>query len=78
MAKVHSIHDAKTNLSRLIEQACRGEEIVIARGKKPVVKLVRVDSEPPRRKFGAMKGRARVTSAFFDPLPEDDLAAWDQ
>lgn len=78
MAKVHSIHDAKTNLSRLIEQACGGEEVVIARGKTPVVKLVRVDSEEPRRKFGAMKGRARVTSAFFDPLPDDELAAWGQ
>jgi len=78
MAKVHSIHDAKTNLSRLIEQACAGEEIVIARGKTPVVKLVRVDSEPPRRRFGAMKGRARVTGAFFEPLPEDELAAWGQ
>ena len=78
MSEIHSVHDAKTNLSRLIERACEGEEIVIARGKTPVVKLVRIDFEPPRRKFGAMKGRARVTPAFFEPLPEDELAAWSQ
>lgn len=78
MSKVHSIHDAKTHLSRLIERACAGEDIVIARGKTPVVRLVPVDSEAPCRKFGAMKGRARVTEAFFEPLPEDELAAWGQ
>ncbi|PYS34482.1 MAG: type II toxin-antitoxin system prevent-host-death family antitoxin [Acidobacteria bacterium] len=76
MSKIHSIHDAKTNLSRLIERACAGEEVVIARGKTPVVKLVPVESDVPRREFGAMKGRARVTRAFFEPLPEEELAAW--
>ena len=78
MSKVHSIHDAKTNLSRLIDQACKGEEIVIARGKTPVVKLVPILSEAAGRRFGAMKGRARVTRAFFEPLAEDELAAWDE
>lgn len=76
MPQIHSIHDAKTNLSRLIERACAGEEVVIARGKTPVVKLVPVGSDVPRRRFGAMKGRARVTRAFFEPLPEEDLTAW--
>jgi prevent-host-death family protein len=76
MSKTHSIHDAKTNLSRLIERARAGEEVVIAKGKTPVVKLVRIDGETQRRKFGAMKGRARVTRAFFESLPEDELAAW--
>jgi len=75
MSKIHSIHDAKTNLSRLIERACAGEEVVIARGKTPVVKLVPVASDVPRRRFGSMKGRARVTRAFFEPLPEEELAA---
>lgn len=76
MRKVHSIHSAKTNLSRLIERACAGEDIVIARGKTPVVKLVPTSSETPSRRFGAMKGRARVTQSFFEPLPEEELAVW--
>ena len=76
MSKIHSIHSAKTNLSRLIERACAGEDIVIARGKTPVVKLVPIREISPQRKFGAMKGRARVTKAFFEPLPEDELTKW--
>lgn len=78
MAKVYSIHYAKTNLSRLVELACVGEEIVIARGKTPVVKLVPTVSRVPRRQFGAMKGQARVARAFFEPLPEEELGAWGQ
>ena len=74
--KVHSIHAAKTHLSRLVERACAGEDIVIARGKTPVVRLVPTNSETPERRFGTMRGRARVTEAFFDPLPHEELAAW--
>ena len=76
MRKVHSIHAAKTQLSRLVERARAGEEVVIARGKTPVVKLVPMDAKPPRRRFGAMRGRARVTRAFFEPLPIEERAAW--
>ena len=76
MRKVHSIHAAKTHLSRLVERACAGEHMVIARGKTPVVKLVPVGADTPRRRFGAMRGRARVTQAFFEPLPSEELAAW--
>lgn len=78
MKTVHSIHSAKTNLSRLIERACAGEEVVIARGKTPVVKLVRAEAAPAQRTFGAMRGKARVTRAFFAPLPTEELAAWDE
>ena len=78
MAKVHSIHDAQAQLSRLIERACAGEDIVIARGKTPVVRLVPIDFEAPARKYGAMKGRSRVSDAFFESLPEDESTAWGQ
>jgi len=71
------IHAAKTNLSRLIERACAGEDIVIARGSTPVVRLVPIAAKPAKRRFGAMKGRARVTAAFFDPLPDAELDAWE-
>jgi len=72
----HSIHAAKTQLSRLIARTERGEEVVIARGRRPVAKLVPLGHVPPRREFGAMRGRARVTASFFDALPEDELTAW--
>ena len=50
-----TIHKAKTELSRLIEKACRGEEIIIARGKKPVVRLVAIEDKRGQRKPGAWK-----------------------
>ena len=75
--KTVTIHHAKTQLSRLIEAAVAGEDIVIARGRTPVVRLVSVDAQPPARAFGAMRGRARVTPAFFAPLPAAELDAWE-
>lgn len=69
-----SVHEAKTHLSRLLERAHRGEEIVITKGKKPYAKLVALDVAEPRRP-GLLKGV--VTDAFFAPLPEEELAAWD-
>ena len=69
------IHEAKAKLSNLIQRALAGERIVIARGKEPVVRLVPVD-RPVGRQFGAMKGRASVDDSFFDPLPDDELEAW--
>ena len=77
MKKVHSIHAAKTHLSRLVEQAEAGAEVVIARGKTPVARLTAVKAKTPRRQFGAMRGRARVTRAFFEPLPSDELDRWE-
>lgn len=70
---MHSIHAAKTQLSRLIELAEKGEEVIIARGSTPVVRLVRLEAQKPARRFGAMKGQVKVTDAFFEPLPADIL-----
>jgi prevent-host-death family protein len=75
--KTITVHAAKTQLSKLIERACAGEEIIIARRRTPVVRLVPVDQAAPQRTFGAMRGRARVDAAFFEPLPPDELAAWE-
>lgn len=71
-----TVHAAKTHLSRLIQEACDGHEIVIARRDVPVARLVPVRGAPTRRKFGAMKGKATVTDAFFQPLDADELASW--
>jgi prevent-host-death family protein len=77
VAKAHSIHAAKTHLSRLVERAERGEDVIIARGSTPVARLTRLRRDRPGRRFGAMRGRARVTRAFFEPLPEAELAGWE-
>jgi prevent-host-death family protein len=77
MKRIHSIHEAKTHLSRLVERAEAGDEVIIARGKTPVVRLTPVKAHAPRRRFGAMRGRAKVTQAFFEPLPPEELARWE-
>ncbi len=71
-----TIHKAKTELSRLIERACRGEEIVIARGKKPVVRLVAISTEVKKRKPGILKGKISYTPDAFDPLTDQELKDW--
>jgi len=68
-----TIHKAKTELSRLIEKACQGEEIVIARGKKPVVRLVAIADKDGKRKPGAWKGKICYTPDAFDPLSDGDM-----
>jgi len=75
--KLHTVHEAKTHLSRLLERVEAGEEVVIARGKIPVARLTAVGAPRPRRKFGALRGRARVTAAFFEPLSTDELDRWE-
>jgi prevent-host-death family protein len=71
------VHEAKTNLSKLIEQACRGEEVVIARGAIPVVRLVPVGEVQGRRQPGALRGKLRVGPEFFQPLPAGELSPWE-
>jgi prevent-host-death family protein len=77
----YTVHEAKTHLSKLIERAERGEEVIIARGDKPVVKVTAIESKPkPKRQPGTLKGVLPEIpdSAFFDPLPEDELKLWEE
>jgi antitoxin (DNA-binding transcriptional repressor) of toxin-antitoxin stability system len=69
-----TIHKAKTQLSRLIEKACKGEEIIIARGKTPVVKLVALPmAQKKKRTPGLWKGKISYTRDAFDPLTDQEL-----
>ena len=68
-----NVHDAKTHLSRYLEQVTRGEEIIIARAGQPVAKLVPLAAGPACR-FGVLKGRIVVPDDFDAPLPDDVLA----
>jgi prevent-host-death family protein len=72
-----TIHEAKTNLSRLLEKASNGEEVIIARGSKPVARLVAIGEVKGKRQPGSMKGELEVGPEFFEPLPADELAGWE-
>ena len=71
-----NVHQAKTQLSRLLAQVEAGDEVVIARNGKPVARLVGCRRRG-KRQFGALKGRVTVDDSFFDPLPETELSAWE-
>ena len=73
---VVNVHQAKTQLSRLLAQVERGEEVVIARNGEPVARLVSL-RPAAKRQFGALRGRIRIDDRFFEPLPEEELAAWE-
>jgi prevent-host-death family protein len=75
--KTITIHRAKTTLSQLIERACRGEDVVIARGTKPVARLVPIADQIGNRRPGALKGKLHVGPEFFEPLPSEELDAWE-
>ena len=70
-----TVHQAKTQLSKLIAQAVSGEDVVIASGPTPKVRLTPV-SPVRKREFGALKGVVSLDESFFEPLPADELAAW--
>jgi len=74
---VITIHHAKTNLSRLIKKASAGEEVIIARGDKPVARLIPFGQVKGKRHPGSLKGKLHVGQEFFSPLPAEELAAWE-
>lgn len=69
-----NVRDAKAQLSRLVDAALLGEEVIITRAGEPCVRLVPLEQSP--RQPGAAKGKAALTPAFFDPLPDDQLRGW--
>lgn len=73
-----NIHHAKTHLSRLLERAGSGEEIVIAKAGKPVAKLVPMPPSRPGRKKGLMKGKIKISKEFDKPLPKKVQAAFER
>ena len=73
---VVNVHEAKTQLSRLLVQVEAGEEVVIARNGTPVARLVTYRRQGKRRP-DALKEEVTIPDSFFDPLPEEELAAWE-
>lgn len=76
MPQIVNVHEAKTHLSRLLEQAHGGEEIILAKAGKPYARLVPLAPAESGRRPGRLKGR--LSDAFFDPLPADELAGWEE
>jgi prevent-host-death family protein len=72
-----TIHTAKTTLSQLLARVEAGEEIVLARGKAPIAKLVPFQPPTTKRQFGALRGVISIGPEFFEPLSEEDLATWE-
>jgi prevent-host-death family protein len=70
---IYNIHDAKSQLSKLIEAVQHGEEVVIAKAGKPVAVLGPVNSVPPKRVRGVLKGQINLGPEFDEPLPPDLL-----
>jgi prevent-host-death family protein len=76
--KTVTIHKAKTTLSQLLARVEAGEEVVLARGKEPIAKLVPFRASKGGRRFGALRGMVSIGPEFFEALPEEEMAAWEQ
>ena len=69
----YTVHQAKTNLSRLIKDAEQGKEVIITRGKNPVARIVPIPGPSKKRVPGSMKGQIWSAPGAFDPLTDDEL-----
>ena len=69
----YTVHQAKTNLSRLLEQAAAGKDVVIARGEEPVAKLIAIGTARKKRVPGKLKGKIHAAHDAFAPLSEQEL-----
>lgn len=69
MSTTVNVHEAKTNLSELLNKALRGEEVIIARSNVPVVRLVPVTPTPKKRVAGLNRGKLHMAADFDAPLP---------
>lgn len=64
-----NVHEAKTHLSRLLDRAHAGEEIIIAKSGEPYARLVPLEGQQARRQSGTLKGQVEIGDGFFEPLP---------
>lgn len=72
-----NIYDAKTQLSRLVDEVASGEDIVIARAGRPAARLTRVAPDRPQRRLGLLDGAFEIPDDFNRPLPEEMLRAFE-
>ncbi|MBL8288339.1 MAG: type II toxin-antitoxin system Phd/YefM family antitoxin [Rubrivivax sp.] len=72
-----NIYDAKTRLSQLVDRAAAGEDVVVSRNGKPLVRITRLEAAKRRVRFGVLKGKLRVAADFDAPLPPEVLATFE-
>ena len=72
-----NIYEAKTTLSKLVEQAAAGHDVIIARGGKPVARLTQLEPTKRKIRFGVLKGKIKVRKDFDAPLKDEDLAEFE-
>ncbi|MGO9487357.1 MAG: type II toxin-antitoxin system Phd/YefM family antitoxin [Rhodomicrobium sp.] len=75
---VYTVHEAETQLSKLMERAERGEEVIVARGDKPAMRKAPVAAgNKPKREPGGFEGQIVIHDSFFEPMTEEELALWE-
>lgn len=72
-----NIYEAKTRLSQLVDKAASGEDVVVSRNGKPLVRITKLEATQRQIKFGVLKGRVRIAPDFDAPLPDEALAAFE-
>ena len=77
MNTVVNVHEAKTHLSRLLEEVAAGAEVVIAKAGKPVARLVPIESMTRPKSLGLLRGRISVPDDFDAPLPPEVLTEFE-
>jgi prevent-host-death family protein len=77
MAITVNIHEAKTHLSRLVEEVAAGAEVIITKAGKPIARLTPISAPVRKKRLGLLKGRIKVPEDFNAPLDEATLAAFE-
>ena len=72
-----NIYDAKTRLSQLVDKAAAGEDVVVSRNGKPIVRITRLQEARRRVRFGLLKGKVKIAEDFDSPMPDDVITAFE-
>jgi prevent-host-death family protein len=72
-----NIYEAKTRLSQLVDQAAAGEDVVVSRNGKPLVRITRLAAPERKIRFGVLKGKVKIAADFDAPLPDDVIAGFE-
>ena len=73
-----NVYDAKTRLSQLVDKAAAGEDVVVSRNGKPLVRITRLEEPKRKIKYGVLKGKVKIAPDFDAPLPEEILSTFEK
>jgi prevent-host-death family protein len=77
MSNIINIHEAKTHLSRIVDEVAAGAEVIIAKAGKPMARLTPIAGVQRPKKLGLLKGKIKVPDDFNAPLPDDVIASFE-